>query len=64
MIGLSQEIAPYSGPGAVDDTMQSCLSLMPQPPKKDVVKMLGNEGRILRYEAVLVSKLLIKTLLG
>ena len=50
-----QEVAAYGGYGSLEDSMQSCLSLIPQPPKKDFIKMLENDGKVLRYEAVLVS---------
>ncbi len=49
-----QEIAPYNGFGSLEDSLQSCLSLVPQPPKKDFIKMLENDGKVLRFEAVLV----------
>ena len=39
----------------MEDSLQSCLSLIPQPPKKDFIKMLENDGRVLRYECVMVS---------
>ena len=49
-----QEIAPYNGFGSLEDSLQSCLSLVPQPPKKDFIKMLENGGKVLRFEAVMV----------
>ena len=51
---LLQEIAPYTGFGTLEDSKQSCEALIPQPPKKDFIKMLDNDGLVLRYEAVLV----------
>ena len=53
--GCLQEVPPYNGFGSQEDSMQSCLSLIPQPPKKDFIKMLENDGRVLRFEAVMVS---------
>jgi len=50
------EVAPYNGYGSQEDSMQSCMSLIPQPPKKDFIKMLENDGRELRFEAVMESK--------
>ena len=50
-----QEIPPFNGFGSMEDSLQSCLSLIPQPPKKDFIKMLENDGRVLRYECVMVS---------
>ena len=53
---LSQEVPPYNGFGSQEDSMQSCMSLVPQPPKKDFIKMLENDGRVLRFEAGMVRK--------
>ena len=50
-----QEIAPYTGFGTLEDSKQSCDTLIPQPPKKDFIKMLENDGLVLRYEAIMVS---------
>jgi len=50
------EIAPYNGFGSLEDSLQSCLSLVPQPPKKDFIKMLENGGKVLRFEAVMDSQ--------
>ena len=49
-----QEIPPYNGFGSLEDSLQSCLSLFPQPPKKDFIRMLENDNKVLRYEATLV----------
>lgn len=49
------EIPPYNGYGSMEDSMQSCLSLVPQPPKKDFIKMLENDGKVLRFEAIMDS---------
>lgn len=50
-----KEIPPYNGFGSLEDSLQSCLSLVPQPPKKDFIKMLENDNKVLRYEAILES---------
>ncbi|RXN00308.1 EF-hand domain-containing protein 1 [Acipenser ruthenus] len=52
---VTKEIPPYNGFGSLEDTMQNCLSLIPQPPKKDFLKMLENDHKVLRYQARLVS---------
>lgn len=49
------EMAPYDGLGSIEDSLQSCKSLVPQPPKKDFVKMLENDHRVLRFEATMDS---------
>ena len=49
------EIPPYNGYGSLEDSLQSCLSLVPEPPKKDYIKMLENDHIELRFEAKLDS---------
>ncbi|XP_013383143.1 EF-hand domain-containing protein 1-like [Lingula anatina] len=49
------EIPPYNQFGSLEDSLQSCLSLIPQPPKKDFIKMLENDHKVLRFEAILDS---------
>ena len=39
----------------MEDSLQNCLRLQPERPKKDYVKLMENDHRILRYEAVLDS---------
>jgi hypothetical protein len=51
---MFQVIPPYNGFGSLEDTLQSCLSLIPQPPKKDFIRMLENDNKVLRYSAVMV----------
>lgn len=53
-ICLLQEIPPYNHFGSLEDSLQSCLSLVPQPPKKDFIKMLENDHKVLRFEAIMV----------
>ncbi len=50
-----QALPQYNGWGSLEDSKQSCLSLVPQPPKKDFIRMLENDGKILRFAAVLVT---------
>ncbi|KAK3580258.1 hypothetical protein CHS0354_012787 [Potamilus streckersoni] len=47
------EIPPYNQFGSMEDSLQSCLSLVPQPPKKDFIKMLENDHKVLRFEATM-----------
>ncbi|XP_019909313.2 EF-hand domain-containing protein 1 isoform X2 [Esox lucius] len=51
-----KEVPPYNGFGSLEDSLQNCLSLIPEPPKKDVVKMLENDHRVLRYAARMDSQ--------
>ncbi|KAM4693662.1 EF-hand domain-containing protein 1 [Discoglossus pictus] len=50
-----KDFPPYNGYGLLEDSIQNCLSLIPKPPKKDVIKMLENDHKILRYAVVLDS---------
>ncbi|PIO35716.1 hypothetical protein AB205_0132890 [Aquarana catesbeiana] len=50
---VKQEIPPYNGFGLLEDSLQNCLTLIPKPPKKDVIKMLENDHKVLRYAASL-----------
>ncbi|GFW78757.1 EF-hand domain-containing protein 1 [Trichonephila clavipes] len=48
---------PHSGIGNWEDSLQNCLSLVPKPPKKDLLKELHFSGVILRYKAELITPL-------
>ncbi|KAJ3379728.1 EF-hand domain-containing protein 1 [Entophlyctis sp. JEL0112] len=50
-----QEIPPYNGYGSVEDSLGSCKYLVLKPPKKDFIKMLENEHKVLRFVARMVS---------
>ncbi|XP_043918320.1 EF-hand domain-containing protein 1 [Protopterus annectens] len=52
---FKKEIPPYNGFGILEDSLQNCLTLIPKPPRKDVIKMLENDHKVLRYEAILDS---------
>ncbi|KAK0042970.1 EF-hand domain-containing protein 1-like isoform X2 [Biomphalaria pfeifferi] len=47
------EIAEYNNFGSLEDSLQSCNSLVPQPAKKDFIKMLENDHKELRFEAIM-----------
>lgn len=49
------EIPPYNGYGSLEDSLQNCLYLIPEPPKKDYIKLLENQNKLLRYEVVMVT---------
>ncbi|KAM4600619.1 EF-hand domain-containing protein 1 [Polymixia lowei] len=51
-----REVPPYNGFGSLEDSLQNCLSLIPEPPKKDLMKMLENDHKVLRYVAKLDSQ--------
>ncbi|KAJ8410253.1 hypothetical protein AAFF_G00202340 [Aldrovandia affinis] len=46
-----REIPPYNGFGSLEDSLQNCMSLIPEPPKKDLLKLLEKDGKVLRYTA-------------
>ncbi|XP_069873404.1 EF-hand domain-containing protein 1 isoform X2 [Dipodomys merriami] len=52
---VKQELPPYNGYGLVEDSIQNCFALIPKPPRKDIVKMLINDNKVLRYLAALES---------
>ncbi|XP_075779447.1 membrane progestin receptor beta isoform X3 [Pelodiscus sinensis] len=52
---VPQFIPPYNGFGFLDDSMQNCFSLLPKPPRKNYLKMLENDHKVLRYQVTLES---------
>uniref|UniRef100_A0A9L0I5Z1 EF-hand domain containing 1 n=1 Tax=Equus asinus TaxID=9793 RepID=A0A9L0I5Z1_EQUAS len=52
---VKQELPPYNGYGLVEDSAQNCFALIPKAPRKDVIKMLLNDNKVLRYLAALES---------
>lgn len=48
-------IPPYNGWGTLEDSLQNCMSFMPQPPKADFVKALEYNQAQLRYLLRMVS---------
>merc|ERR1719174_1980959 len=47
---------PHNGFGGDEDSLGSCLNLRPKPPRKDLVKLMTNSDRTLRYEAIPENK--------
>ncbi|KAJ3038801.1 EF-hand domain-containing protein 1 [Rhizophlyctis rosea] len=52
----AEELPPYNGFGSVEDSLGSCKYLVLKPPKKDFIKMLENENKVLRFVARMESK--------
>lgn len=52
---VKQELPPYNGYGLVEDSAQNCFALIPKAPRKDVIKLLVNDNKVLRYLAKLES---------
>ena len=49
------EIPPYNGYGSLEDSLQNVVNLIPEPAKKDYIKVMENDSTKLRYEAVMDS---------
>jgi rhodanese-related sulfurtransferase len=45
---------PYNGWGDEEDSLGFCYSVHPTPPKKDIAKLLKNQGQVLRFTASFV----------
>lgn len=41
---------PHDGFGSLEDSLQNTFTVLPQPPRKDVMKQLLNANKYLRYE--------------
>jgi Ca2+-binding EF-hand superfamily protein len=46
-------VPPHNGFGKEEDSRQNCLSLHPKPPRINVVRLLENKGKMLRFVAKL-----------
>ena len=49
---IEHKIPPYNGWGSEADSLASCMSLVPTPVKRDMLRFLENQGQTLRYQAV------------
>jgi len=49
--GIKKVIPPYNGWGDEEDSLGYCSSLHPKPPKKDIQKLIRNDGKLLRFAA-------------
>lgn len=52
---LPEPPPPHTGFGSLEDSLGSCLNYMPKEPKKDVIKLIINMNKYLRYTAKLKS---------
>merc|ERR550514_209062 len=50
-------VAPHTGFGSAEDSLANCLSLRPKPPRQDLVKLMTNSDKVLRFEARMDNKL-------
>ncbi len=51
-----REMPPYNGFGSEEDSLCSCMGLLPKPPKRDFIKFMekdrhGLDSNVLRYLA-------------
>ncbi|XP_068987000.1 EF-hand domain-containing family member C2-like isoform X1 [Bombus flavifrons] len=59
-VKVERYIPPYNGFGSYEDSLGNCFSVIPQPPKTDVVKFLrydkqGLDSYVLRFRAQMIS---------
>ena len=52
----SREMPPYNGFGSEEDSLCSCMGLLPKPPKRDFIKFMekdrrGLDSNVLRFLA-------------
>ncbi|XP_041127668.1 EF-hand domain-containing family member C2-like [Polyodon spathula] len=57
---LEKKVPPYNGFGSEEDSLCSCLGLMPKPPQKDFRKMMekdrhGLDSNVLRFVATMIT---------
>lgn len=58
---VTKQLPPYSGFGSEEDSQNSCNSLLPKPPKRDIVKFMqydrhGLDSNVLRFLARMDTK--------
>eukprot|EP00929_Paragymnodinium_shiwhaense_P001643 TRINITY_DN101877_c0_g1_i1.p1 TRINITY_DN101877_c0_g1~~TRINITY_DN101877_c0_g1_i1.p1 ORF type:complete len:635 (+),score=101.00 TRINITY_DN101877_c0_g1_i1:98-2002(+) len=46
---------PHTGFGTEDDSLASCLHLTPRVPRRDILKLMNEQGKILRFEAQITN---------
>lgn len=46
---------PHTGFGTEDDSLASCLHLTPRVPRRDILKLMNEQGKILRFEAKMMT---------
>ncbi|XP_078033235.1 EF-hand domain-containing family member C2 [Augochlora pura] len=61
-VEVQKYIPPYNGYGSYEDSLGNCFSVMPQPPKMDLIKFLyhdkqGFDSHVLRFRARLISNI-------
>lgn len=46
---------PHNGFGSEEDSMASCLHLTPRAPRRDITKLMGDQGKVLRFLAQMMN---------
>jgi hypothetical protein len=46
---------PHNGFGSEEDSIASCLHLTPRPPRRDITKLMGDQGKVLRFLAQMMN---------
>jgi hypothetical protein len=46
---------PHNGFGSEEDSMASCLHLTPRAPRRDVSKLMGDQGKVLRFQGQMMN---------
>lgn len=46
---------PHTGIGGEEDTFQTCLRLTPRPVRRDVIRIMADSDKVLRFEAKMVN---------
>ncbi|XP_076379277.1 EF-hand domain-containing family member C2 [Megalopta genalis] len=61
-VEVQKYIPPYNGYGSYEDSLGNCFTVLPQPPKMDLIKFLyhdkqGFDSHVLRFRARLISNI-------
>lgn len=46
---------PHTGFGTDDDSLASCLHLTPRAPRRDINKLMGDQGKVLRFQGQMIN---------
>jgi hypothetical protein len=46
---------PHTGFGTDEDSMGSCLHLTPRAPRRDINKLMGDQGKVLRFQGQMMN---------
>jgi len=46
---------PHTGFGTDEDSLASCLHLTPRPPKRDIIRLMGDQEKVLRFQGQMLN---------